>query len=205
MEDDELLRYRGEWAVEEASVLKGIEGDLGLVAKTAAAHHAISAKFPHAIDNKGKQLVVQYEVKLQDGLECGGAYIKLLKEQKGYKASSFEDKTPYVIMFGPDRCGSTNKIHFIFKHKNPKTGEYEEKHCNSPPTAHMDKKTNLYTLVINPDNTFEILVNNKVEKKGSLLEDFTPAVNPAKEIDDPKDTKPADWVDAAKYVHSNCN
>lgn len=46
-------------------MLKGIEGDKGLVVKNAAAHHAISAKFPKKIDNKGKTLVVQYEVKLQ--------------------------------------------------------------------------------------------------------------------------------------------
>ena len=57
--------YIGEWAVEEPSVLKGIEGDKGLVVKNPAAHHAISAKFPKKIDNKGKSLVVQYEVKLQ--------------------------------------------------------------------------------------------------------------------------------------------
>lgn len=42
-----------------------MEGDKGLVVKNAAAHHAISAKFPKKIDNKGKTLVVQYEVKLQ--------------------------------------------------------------------------------------------------------------------------------------------
>jgi len=35
---------------------------------------------------------------------------------------------------------------------------------------------------------------------GSLLEDFTPAVNPPKEIDDPEDFKPADWVDAKKIA-----
>jgi calnexin len=40
-------------------------GDKGLVVKDKAAHHAISAKFPKAIDNKKKSLVVQYEVKLQ--------------------------------------------------------------------------------------------------------------------------------------------
>ncbi len=55
----------GEWAVEEPTVLKGIDGDRGLVVKNPAAHHAISAKFPKTIDNKGKTLVVQYEVKLQ--------------------------------------------------------------------------------------------------------------------------------------------
>ena len=37
--------------------------------KNAAAHHAISAKFPKKIDNKGKTLVVQYEVKLQGKLD----------------------------------------------------------------------------------------------------------------------------------------
>lgn len=42
-----------------------MEGDKGLVVKDAAAHHAISAKFPKKIDNKGKTLVVQYEVKPQ--------------------------------------------------------------------------------------------------------------------------------------------
>ena len=45
-----------------------MEGDKGLVVKNAAAHHAISAKFPKKIVNKGKTLVVQYEVKLQSEL-----------------------------------------------------------------------------------------------------------------------------------------
>jgi hypothetical protein len=45
-----------------------------------AAHHAISTLFSEPIDPAGKPLVVQYEVKLQKGLDCGGAYIKLLTE-----------------------------------------------------------------------------------------------------------------------------
>lgn len=57
--------FVGKWAVEEPSVFKGMEGDKGLVVKDVAAHHAISAKFPKKIDNKGKTLVVQYEVKPQ--------------------------------------------------------------------------------------------------------------------------------------------
>ena len=60
--------YVGTWNVEEPNVLKAIEGDKGLVVKNPAAHHAISAKFDKAIDNKGKTLVVQYEVKLQSKL-----------------------------------------------------------------------------------------------------------------------------------------
>jgi calnexin len=57
--------YIGNWAVEEPTVLNGMEGDKGLIVKDKAAHHAISAKFPKAINPKGKPLVVQYEVKLQ--------------------------------------------------------------------------------------------------------------------------------------------
>ena len=58
----------------------GIEGDAGLVMKTKAAHHAISAPFAETLDTDGKTLVVQYEVKLQKGLDCGGAYIKRLSD-----------------------------------------------------------------------------------------------------------------------------
>ncbi|KAJ6781749.1 hypothetical protein PWT90_08209 [Aphanocladium album] len=190
--------YVGQWAVEEPTVYKGTEGDKGLVLKNPAAHHAISAKFPKKIDNKGKTLVVQYEVKLQNGLECGGAYMKLLRDNKALHQDEFSNATPYVIMFGPDKCGHTNKVHFIFNHKNPKTGEYEEKHLTSPPSAKIVKTTELYTLIVNPDNTYAIRVNGDEVKTGSLLEDFTPAVNPPAEIDDEKDTKPEDWVDQAR-------
>ncbi|EXJ79563.1 calnexin [Capronia epimyces CBS 606.96] len=195
---DEDWAYVGEWSVEEPSVFPAIVGDKALVVKNAAAHHAISAKFPAVINNKGKTLVVQYEVKLQNGLECGGAYMKLLRENKKLHAEEFSNASPYVIMFGPDKCGATNKVHFIFQHKNPKTGEYEEKHLKSPPQAKITKLTTLYTLIVKPDNTFELLIDNTSVKNGSLLEDFSPAVNPAKEIDDPKDKKPDDWVELAR-------
>ncbi|KAL2059315.1 hypothetical protein ABVK25_000607 [Lepraria finkii] len=190
--------YVGEWAVEEPTVFKGIEGDKGLVVKNPAAHHAISAKFPKKIDNKKKDLVVQYEVKLQNGLECGGAYMKLLQDNKKLHAEEFSNASPYIIMFGPDKCGATNKVHFIFRHKNPKTGEYEEKHLKSAPSAKITKTTNLYTLIVKQNNDFEILINGESGKTGNLLEDFTPSVNPEKEIDDPKDSKPGDWVDEAR-------
>ncbi|KAJ3197041.1 hypothetical protein HK101_006504 [Irineochytrium annulatum] len=199
IEDEALLAYRGQWAIEEATVYPGFAGDKGLVVKTPAAHHAISSLFPNPLDNTGKTLVVQYEVKLQNGLECGGAYMKLLTYDESFTPENFNDKTPYTIMFGPDRCGSTNKVHFIFRHLSP-LGDWEEKHVNSPPIAKTDKTSSLYTLIVRPDNSFEMLVNNESVKKGSLLEDFTPAVNPPKEIDDPEDTKPSDWVDVAKIA-----
>lgn len=61
----------------------------------------------------------------------------------------FEDKTPFSIMFGPDRCGSTSKLHFIVQFKNPVTGEVEEKHSKQSAEStefFLDKKTHLFTL-----------------------------------------------------------
>jgi len=107
---DEDWAYVGEWSVEEPTVLPGIVGDKGLVLKNPAAHHAISSKFSKPINNKGKDLVVQYEVKLQKGLECGGAYMKLLRDDKKLASDEFSNASPYVIMFGPDKCGTTNKV-----------------------------------------------------------------------------------------------
>ncbi|KAG0013218.1 hypothetical protein BGZ82_002248 [Podila clonocystis] len=53
---------------------------------------------------------------------------------------------------------------------------------------------------LRPDQTFEIKINGETASNGSLLENFQPAVNPPKEIDDPKDSKPADWVEEAKVL-----
>ena len=57
--EGEVFSYVGQWSVEEPTVYPGLEGDLGLVAKTAAAHHAISASLPEVVDNKDNTLVVQ--------------------------------------------------------------------------------------------------------------------------------------------------
>ena len=65
----------GKWAVQEPSVYPGLTGDKGLVATSKAAHHAISAELPNVIDPAKEDVVVQYEVKLQNGLECGGVRI----------------------------------------------------------------------------------------------------------------------------------
>ena len=60
----------------------------------------------------------------------------------------------------------------------------------------------MYTLIVKADNTFRILINNAEARSGSLLHDVKPSVNPPKEIDDPTDVKPEDWVEEAKYLFS---
>jgi len=194
----DIAKYDGVWATEErmAPLLKG---DRSLVIKSAAKHSAIAAALNKPFKFSDKPLVVQYEVTLQEGQNCGGAYLKLLSlvEGKATKLTELTDKTPYTIMFGPDNCGNSYKVHFIFRHVNPLTGEIEEKHAKMNGVKvedyFKDKKPHLYTLVIRPDNTFEISIDHISIQTGSLLEDVEPAVNPPKEIEDPEDFKPEDW------------
>jgi calnexin len=126
--------------------------------------------------------------------------MKLLQENTKLHQDEFSNASPYIIMFGPDKCGTTNKVHFIFRHKSPKTGDYEEKHMNNPPMIGSSKLSSVYTLIVHPNNTYAINIDGVQERTGSLLEDFTPSVNPEKEIDDVTDKKPADWVEAEKYA-----
>ncbi|KAJ2161416.1 hypothetical protein GGF46_001511 [Coemansia sp. RSA 552] len=193
-QDKDEDRYDGEWAVEEVVELAGIAGDKALVVKREARHHAISAALEEPFDPAPRGLVLQYEVKLQNTLHCGGAYVKLLTAPM---SGEFSDATPYTLMFGPDKCGDS-KVHLIYRHLNPVTKEYTEHHLEKPPTPPGDSLSHLYTLIIHTNNTFVVSIDGNESRRGSLLEDFAPPVNPPKKIDDPNDTKPADWEDEEK-------
>uniref|UniRef100_A0A6M2DZB2 Putative calnexin n=1 Tax=Xenopsylla cheopis TaxID=163159 RepID=A0A6M2DZB2_XENCH len=200
--DEELAKYDGVWEV-EAPQRQLMKGDMGLVLKSKAKHAAISAKLKKPFVFSEKPLIVQYEVTMQDGQECGGSYIKLLSVGPGTdNLKEFRDSTPYSIMFGPDKCGVDTKLHFIFRHTNPLNGTIEEKHCKKPrerfDDVFSDKLPHLYRLVLRPDNSFYITIDGKVVNEGSLLLDFTPPVNPPQEIPDPDDVKPENWDDREK-------
>jgi len=154
---------------------------------------AAEIKPPFKLDDK---LVIQYESTLTDGLTCGGAYVKLLEAP--VDTSKFDNESPYVLMFGPDRCGATDKVHFIVRQKNPKSGTWYEHHLRDAPRAKADRSPHLYKAVISSDDTFAISIDDEEAFSGSLMEDLEPPLTPPKEIDDPNDSKPKDWVDAAK-------
>eukprot|EP00271_Cylindrocystis_brebissonii_P013302 TRINITY_DN33038_c0_g1_i1.p1 TRINITY_DN33038_c0_g1~~TRINITY_DN33038_c0_g1_i1.p1 ORF type:complete len:587 (+),score=164.23 TRINITY_DN33038_c0_g1_i1:221-1981(+) len=190
-------QYGGEWqqsAPEDT-------GDQGLMATQKAKKYGIAASLPEPVDPKVDTLVLQYDLRLTNGIECGGAYLKFLMPQTaGWTPDQLVDSSPYSIMFGPDKCGATNKVHFIFRHKHPVTGEFIEHHLKSPPFPTNDKLSHVYTAVVYPNNTLKIMIDGEVKKTANLLSsvDFDPPVIPAKTIKDPEDKKPADWVDIAK-------
>ena len=146
-------------------------------------------------------MIIQYEVKFQNALECGGAYVKLLSDDPNLNLENLFDKTAFSIMFGPDKCGGESKYHFIIRYRHPIKGTYEEKHAKKTEMLDAyfsDGKTHLYTLIIEPDNTYKMLVDQTEVNTGSLLKDLTPSIQPPKEIVDPNDKKPETWDDREK-------
>ncbi|KAF3620174.1 Calnexin -like protein [Capsicum annuum] len=200
--------FHGRWIVSEKEEFNGVwkhaksEGhdDYGLLVSEKARRYAIVKELDNVVSLKDGTVVLQYEVRLQEGLECGGAYLKYLRPQEaGWIPKEFSNESPYTIMFGPDKCGGTNKIHFILKHKNPKSGEYIEHHLKFPPSVPSDKLTHVYTAVLKPKNELLILVDGEEKKKANFLsDDFEPPLIPAETIPDPDDKKPEDWDESEK-------
>jgi calreticulin len=162
------------------------EAAKGLQTSQDAKFYAISAKTKE-FSNEGKTLVVQYTVKHEQDIDCGGGYLKL----GAYEPEKFEGSSEYNIMFGPDICGSsTKKTHVIFQYKGKNLDKKKEVRAESDTLSH------LYTLIVKPDNTYEVQIDTNKVDSGSLEEgwDF---LEP-KQIRDPDEKKPEDWVDEAE-------
>uniref|UniRef100_A0A1D1Z8L3 Calnexin 1 n=1 Tax=Anthurium amnicola TaxID=1678845 RepID=A0A1D1Z8L3_9ARAE len=201
--------FEGRWILSEKDEYNGIwkhsqsEGheDYGLLVSEKARKYGIVKELDQPVSLKDETVVLQYETRLQNGLECGGAYLKYLRPQDaGWSSKQFDNESPYSIMFGPDKCGSTNKVHFILNHKNPKTGEYVEHHLKYPPSVPFDKLSHVYTAVLKSDNEVRILIDGEEKKKANFLsaDDFEPPLVPPKTIPDPDDKKPEDWDERAQ-------
>lgn len=102
-------------------------------------------------------------------------------------------------------CSACAQVHFIFRHKSPKTGKYTEHHAASTPAIVNDRFTHLYTLAVWANQSYSIAIDGVVKSYGDLASttDFKPPVQAPAEIDDPNDVKPSDWVDQAKIPDPN--
>jgi len=149
--------------------------------------YAQVANLPTPVSNEGKNLVISLSVKHEQGIDCGGGYIKITP---ALDPKEFHGESEYWLMFGPDKCGYTNKVHVIFHYKG------ENLLWKKEPRYPDDKLTHVYTLVVKPDNTYEMYIDQELKESGKLEDDWKFLQAP--EIDDPSDHKPSDWVDDAQ-------
>ncbi|XP_021906843.1 calreticulin-3 [Carica papaya] len=159
--------------------------DKGIQTYNDAKHYAISAKIPE-FSNKNRILVVQYSIKIEQDIECGGGYIKLLSGYVNQK--KFGGDTPYSLMFGPDICGSqTKKLHVILSYQGQNYPIKKDLQCET------DKLVHFYTFILRPDASYTVLVDNREMDFGSMYSDWD--ILPPRKIKDLKAKKPADWDD----------
>lgn len=156
----------------------------GLQLAEDAKFYAISKKLPTAVDNEGKNLVISFSVKNDQKLECGGAYLKFFSE---LDQKDFNGESAYWLMFGPDTCGATNRVHIILSHD----GENHLWKGSTRPTK--DQATHVYTLAIAANNSYQLYMDGEYKTGGSLEKDWD--IVAPETIPDPDEQKPADWVD----------
>ncbi|XP_064786087.1 calreticulin 3b [Oncorhynchus masou masou] len=178
----------GEWKLTAGNFYGDAEKDKGLQTSQDARFYAASARFK-PFSNEGKTLVIQFTVKHEQKIDCGGGYVKVFPST--LDQAEMHGDSQYYIMFGPDICGySTKKVHVIFNYKGKNHLIKKEVKCKD------DELTHLYTLILNPNQTYEVKIDNEKVESGTLEEDWD--FLPAKTIKDPEAKKPEDWDDRPK-------
>merc|ERR1711992_153287 len=175
----------GKFEVSAGKFYGDAEKDKGAQTSQDAKFYAMSAKFDK-FSNKDKKTVIQFTVKHEQNIDCGGGYVKVFPSDLDQK--DMHGESPYNIMFGPDICGpGTKKVHVIFNYKGKNLLTKKDIRCKD------DQMTHLYTLIVNSDNSYEVRIDNKKAESGTLEADWDFLA--PKKIKDPEAKKPEDWDD----------
>jgi len=177
---------QGTWAASAGKWFTDAAEDQGIQTVEDSKFFGIATSFD-SFSNDGKELIIQYQAKYEKDVECGGGYLKI--GPKLDDLATFGDPTPYNIMFGPDKCGYTKRTHLIFNYK----GKNVLKKSDLSYKQEDDGTSHLYTLIVKPDNTVRVEIDEEKIYEGSIKEDWE--VLKPKEIPDPDDKKPGDWTD----------
>ncbi|XP_077391664.1 calreticulin-like isoform X2 [Festucalex cinctus] len=175
----------GQWELSAGKFYGDGELDKGAQTSEDAHFYALSARF-EPFSNEGKVLVVQFSVKHQQEIDCGGGYVKLFDAR--LDQNLMDAQSPFYIMFGPDICGSAKKkVHVILNYKGQRHLIKKNIMCKDDSLSHV------YTLVLRPDQTYQVKIDNREVASGLLEDDWD--LLPPKTIKDPLASKPADWDD----------
>ncbi|KAI5006902.1 hypothetical protein ZWY2020_042114, partial [Hordeum vulgare] len=152
-----------------------------------ARHFAISAKIPE-FSNKGRTLVVQYSIKFEQEIECGGGYIKVMSGYVNQKKYSGDTPYRYLSLFSSwldvwaDIWTQTKKLHLILSYQSNYPIK-KDLQCET------DRLTHVYTFILRPNASYSLLVDNREREFGSMYTDWD--ILPPRKIKD---------VGAKKYI-----
>merc|ERR1719510_810985 len=179
---------QGKWVATAGKYFKDEAEDTGIQTGEDSRFFGISASFD-SFSNADKDLIIQYQAKYEKDVECGGGYLKV--GPKMSDPTAFGDPTVYNIMFGPDKCGYTKRTHLIFNYK----GKNVLKKSDLAYKQENEGTSHLYRMILKPDNTVRVEIDEEKIYEGSIKDDWE--VLKPKEITDPADKKPEDWVDSS--------
>jgi len=179
---------QGKWVASAGKWFKDEAEDKGIQTSEDSKFFGIAASFD-SFSNEGKELIIQYQAKYEKDIECGGGYLKI--GPKLDDLTTFGDPTPYNIMFGPDKCGYTKRTHLIFNYK----GKNVLKKSDLSYKQENEGTSHVYRLIVKPDNTVRVEIDEEKIYEGSMKDDWE--ILKPKEISDPDDKKPSDWVDTS--------
>merc|ERR1711959_546866 len=182
---------QGKWELAAGKFSKDEKEDRGIQTAEDSKFFGVSAAFD-SFSNEGKELIVQYQAKYEKDVECGGGYLKIGPKMDGQ--SKFGDPTVYNIMFGPDKCGYTKRTHLIFNYK----GKNVLKKSDLAYKQEGEGTSHLYRMVLKADNTVRVEIDGEKIYEGSIKDDWE--VLKPKQIEDPADKKPDDWVTEKRIV-----
>merc|ERR1712050_485464 len=182
---------QGKWVAATGKWFKDEAEDQGIQTGEDSKFFGIGTSFD-SFTNEGKELIIQYQAKYEKDIECGGGYLKI--GPKVDDLTKFGDPTPYNIMFGPDKCGYTKRTHLIFNYE----GKNVLKKSDLAYKQEGEGTSHVYRMTLKPDNTVTVEIDEEKIYSGSLKEDWE-LLKP-KEISDPDDKKPEDWVEEKRIV-----
>lgn len=159
-----------------------LEG-LGLRTTDDYRFYTSSSRFPVVFKRRPKlngpalPLVIQYSVKHeQKWIECGGGYLKLFAS--GIDQVALSNANRAVLTFGPDICGTQTR-HVVF---SLASGD-QTYNLSKAVRCEANKLTHFYTLIVNPDNTYEIRIDNVRRESGNIYDDLGIPRNTLTELD----------------------
>jgi calreticulin len=162
----------------------------GLQTMDQAAWYQITSRLKTPFNTSGRDFVLQYTIRFENGYDCSGGYLKLLNSSLA--PLKFHSGSPFLLMFGAEVCKpNRRKVHFLIPHNG---SEHDNRHYVE---SFTDELTHAYSLVIRANRSYEVRLDGVARASGELNTDFE--LGGAELIPDPSDAMPADW-DSRKLV-----
>lgn len=101
----------GSWGISAGKFFADPVTSKGLKTMDNARFYSISVALDETVNTADSDLVIQFSVKHEQSIDCGGGYVKLMPPS--FKQAEFSGDSEYAVMFGPDICGTSAKVHSI--------------------------------------------------------------------------------------------